>query len=203
MIKVTADKITMTLPFAAVNEARKLAKESAEKYSALVAQNKAPYHQNTVHSHFIGKVGEIGAAAAFQGIRSLARADVEIDEVFRDSNRDRECDLIINGMRIEVKTWKPYALDLYGTCVSDRQAVKLHKKCDAVVYASFNEKTHEFQLVGWNTIEDIQNQPACLTGPVDRPEKQVKNRVMTPRMITELPLFTHGKDDAEETKENE
>lgn len=195
MFKVTADRMILDVPQSSIDEAKALATESAAKYQNLVAKNKAPYHQNTVHSHFIGKIGEIGAALAFQGLKSFAQSDVEIDEVFRDANRDRECDLIINGLRVEVKCWKPYAIEQYGPCISDRQAVKLHKKCDAVVYATFDQRTKEFQLIGWNTMDDIAETPAVLTGPADRPEKQVLNRKMAARNITELPVFSHNTED--------
>lgn len=192
MFKLTADTISLTVPQAQVNEAKQLAQASAERYQAIVDLKKAPYHQNTVHSHFIGKIGEIGAALAFAGLKSFTPTDINIDEVFRDSKRDRECDLIINEMRIEIKTWKPYAIEQYGPCISDRQAVKLHKKCDAVVYATFDERSNEFKLIGWNTIVDIQGTPAQLTGPIGRPDKQVLNRKMVARMITELPIFSHS-----------
>lgn len=191
MLKLTATQIILDIPKSAVREAKELAEASAAKYQQLVELKKAPYHQNTVHSHFIGKIGEIGAAMAFEQLKSLARASVNVDEVFRDSSRDRECDIIINGLRVEVKTWKPYAYDLYGACVSDRQAVKLAKKADAVVYCTFDERSGQFILQGWNTMEDIENTPAQLTGPAGKPEKQVLNRKMTVRAMSEIPILSH------------
>lgn len=191
MLKLTADRIITDVPKHLVDEAKQLAEVSAAKYSGMVELKKSPYHQNTVHSHFIGKMGEIGAALAFSELKSLARANINVDEVFRDAKRDSECDLIINEMRIEIKCWKPYALDLYGPCISDRQAKKLGKKCDAVVYCSFDERTGKFVLVGWNTIDDIDKTPSVLTGPSNRPEKLVLNRQMKARNITELPIFSH------------
>lgn len=191
MCKLTATSISTIIPVELVKEARQLAEVSAAKYSGLVDLKKSPYHQNTVHSHFIGKIGEIGAAQAFNELRSIARQDIKVEDVFRNDKRDAECDLIINDMRIEVKCWKPYAVELYGVCVSDRQAKKLGKKCDAVVYCTFDERSNTFELIGWNTIEDIETTPSQLTGPKNNPAKMVMNRVMKSRMITELPIFTH------------
>lgn len=191
MLKLTATSIITTIPQHVVDEAKELAESSAAKYAKLVDLKKSPYHQNTVHSHFIGKMGEIGAALAFEQLKSLARANIIVEEVFRDAKRDAECDLVINEMRIEVKCWKPYAIELYGPCISDRQAKKLGKKCDAVVYCTFDERSKQFELIGWNTIEDIDNTPSQLTGPKNSPAKMVLNRVMKARMITELPILTH------------
>lgn len=191
MLKLTASSIILDVPRSAVQEAKELAEASAAKYQQLVDLKKAPYHQNTVHSHFIGKIGEIGAAMAFEQLKSLARAEITVDEVFRDSKRDRECDIIINDLRVEVKCWKPYALDLYGPCVSDRQAVKLAKKADAVVYCTFDERSGQFILHGWNTMKDIEETPAQLTGPAGKPEKQVLNRKMAMRLMSELPILSH------------
>lgn len=187
-LQIKPDSIATKLTQTTLDAAMASAKDSAAKYQALVRMSKAPYCNNDVSRHFIGKVGEYGSSQVFEQLQSVFGQQLTIDNVFKDESRDSECDLIVNGLRVEIKTWKPWAFNTYGPCISDRQAKKLNKKCEVVVYAVYDQDTKHFALRGWNYTKDIDGVKAKLTGT---PGKQVLNRVMTPRAIIQLPVLSH------------
>ncbi|AUS02689.1 hypothetical protein NVP2275O_108 [Vibrio phage 2.275.O._10N.286.54.E11] len=184
-IDIAQDHILYQVQQADIDLATKLAEESYNKYSKLVIKKKSPYHQNNPKSHLVGKIGEVAAGNAFMELKQMLGWTYTIDQVYLDPARDSSCDIVINNVRIEIKTWRPSDWSKYGACVAERQAVKMAKKADVVVYGTYNNCTNEYELKGWNSMKDIMNVTPQLTGPSG---KQVLNRVMTHRCITQLPL---------------
>ena len=186
---IREDRVAIELPQRVLNAAMEAAKKSAAHYSALVDLGKAPYGDNSVERHYSGKIGEYGAHYLFGRVGVVIGREIQMDAVFMDDARDSECDLIVGDLRIEIKTWRPADYEHYGPCIAERQAVKLAKKCDVVVYGTYSHATNEFCLRGWNYVSDVDGIAPVLTG---RPGKQVLNRIMQPRTITELPWIKHN-----------
>ena len=183
---IKEDRISIELPQRVLNAALEAAKKSAAHYSALVDLGKAPYGDNSVERHYNGKIGELGAHYLFTRLCVSIGKEIAIDPVFMDDARDAECDLIVEGLRIEIKSWRPADYEHYGPCIAERQAKKLAKKCSVILYATYNHATNEFCLRGFNFTEDVEGVVPVLTGRIG---KQVLNRMMTPRTITELPFL--------------
>ena len=188
MLQIKNDAMYYTIQQSDLVLAERLAADSQAKYSSKVADAKSPYRQNTLQSHLMGKIGEVAVAQAFKMLKQIADWPYVIDEVYLDPIRDAQADLIINSLRIEVKTWRPWDIQAYGYCVAERQALKLHKKADVIVYGSYNKYTNEYIIHGFNSVGDLRTAETKLTGPADDPSKQVLNRIMSPRPIIELPI---------------
>ena len=185
MIKLIRNGINYTVTDADRNMAHTLAMESFNLYSKKITQSKSPYNQNNFKSHLVGKIGEVAAGNAFTELKSMLGWEYTLDCVYMDAKRDSSCDLIINGLRIEVKTWRPIDWTTYGACISERQAVKMAKKADVVIYGTFDTESGEYILKGFNTMKDIFAVSPKLTGPTG---KQVLNRSMEERPITSIPI---------------
>lgn len=186
MITINQNSISYQVTVQDQELATKLAEESCNKYSKLVLRKKSPYNQNNLKSHLVGKIGEVASGNVFVAIKEMMDWPYDIEQIYLDSNRDSSCDIIINGLRIEIKTWRPCDWKKYSACISERQAVKLHHKADVVVYGTYDKDTNEYLLLGFNTVQDIMEVEPVLTGPKG---KQVLNRIMLHRSITDLPLY--------------
>jgi len=138
--------------------------DKAQKYLKL-AHDKSPYGFNHPHSHLVGLVAEYASLLLFQNIEEVLNINLHIDPVFQDNTRDSECDIIVHGTRIEVKSIKYGAWLNYGPCISIKQLPKIKKKADVILWALYNEKKREVTFKGFNKIQDIYKVPKLLTGP--------------------------------------
>lgn len=136
----------------------------SEKYNKLAPQNKSPYGFNHPHSHFVGLVAEHAAWVLFTEIESMLNTNLNIDPAFQDEKREGECDIYVQGKRIEVKGIKYGSWLRYGPCVSSRQLSKIQKKADIVLWALYNEKCQELTFEGFNLVSEISTLLPVLTG---------------------------------------
>ena len=103
-----------------VDRAYELARSTYEKWKTYPG-----YYNNTLESHLKGKLGEIAVE------KWAASNAFLVDAAFEDMGRDREADLVINGTRVDAKTWaKRWWPDL-GRCLAVRQMSSLQKKLSA------------------------------------------------------------------------
>lgn len=120
------------------------------------------YYNNKPDSHLKGKLGEIAVEQA------LKNFEIKCDPAFREMNRDRECDILIEALRLEVKTWsETYWLQM-GRCVAVGQLPSLKKKADFVVWCStpyVAGNAAQVRIYGVTPINQIEYQPRRLTGP--------------------------------------
>jgi len=101
-------------------------------------------------------------------------ADAEgnpVDPAFRDANGVREADLLVNGIGIEVKTWRPETWEAWGRCVTPAQAPSMVRKSGAVIWTIVDDEAEpvKVEVVGWNTPEEIAATEVRATGPEYRP----------------------------------
>lgn len=145
--------------------ARSLAQKTFDRWKS------APgYYTNTFESHLNGKVGEVAL------LKWLGSQVVSIDAAFTDLKREREADVIVSGLRIDMKTWAEKWWPEMGRCIAVKQLPSLRKKADRIVWGWIRELTAEQAIVvlaGWSTIEDVELAPQRNTGPKGR--RQVFN----------------------------
>ena len=110
------------------------------------------YYRNTANSHLIGRVGEIGVARWFED------AGYSVDRLFEQAGRERECDLMCDGRRVEVKTWTAQWWPAWGRCVAVGQLAALAQKADFVLWATaeVDRDSAAVDLQGWSSIEDVR-----------------------------------------------
>ncbi|EHX8550694.1 hypothetical protein SEPL_492 [Salmonella phage SE_PL] len=142
----------------------------SEKFERIASAAKSPYGFNHPHAHFVGMVAEHASWILFNSIEELTGNDLKIDPAYRDENREAECDLYVNGLRIEVKGIKYGSWLNFGPCISSRQLKKIEKKADIVLWALYNERRQEFSFEGFNYVKDIRSIPTVVTGAVGRPQ---------------------------------
>lgn len=162
--------------------------EKSELYKVLAPASRAPYGFNHTHSHFVGMVCEHAAYVLFTEIEDSIGKSLNIDPAFQDSNRDGECDLKVNGLRIEVKGIKYKSWKNFGPCVSTRQYDKILQKADVVLWVLYNEKKQEFSFEGFNYVNEIANQPIILTGVEGLPKIENYPVMDILRPLQELPI---------------
>ncbi len=148
--------IVVSLTDAEIAEANRLADEA---FAAFKATHR--YHNNLGPSLRKRKLGEI---AVEKWARSL---DVEVDAPFRDLALQSREDLLIGGVRVEVKTWHSEAWPAMGRSVTPGNIETIRHKADAIVWCSLHET--EVTLHGWSTLEDVEATPLAMTGPPHHP----------------------------------
>lgn len=142
----------------------------SEKYEKIANSSKSPYGFNHPHAHFVGMVAEHAAWVLFNEIEELTKKELKIDPAYQFEDRDSECDLYVNGLRIEVKGIKYGSWLQFGPCISTRQLKKIEKKADIVLWALYNERRQEFSFEGFNFVKDIRSLPTMVTGASGRPQ---------------------------------
>jgi len=166
---------TVSLTLDDIQEARALSEESYRRYATT-----SGHYRNTASSHLIGRLGEIGCE------RWLG-ASVKCESAFRDSARDKQCDIVVAHERIEVKTWSMEFWRPWGRCVATRQLPAIQRKADIVVWCTIDrlrEADCDVTVRGWNRLTEIATLGPTWTGPAGR---QVENLQM-PESLTHSPL---------------
>lgn len=162
--------------------------EKSAKYQELAPANKSPYGFNHIHGHFVGLVCEHAAWVLFNEIESSTGLKLNIDPAFQNPGRERECDIKVNNLRIEVKGIKYKSWLKYGPCVSTRQLENIQKKADVVLWVLYNEKHQEFSFEGFNYVKDISTVPVILTGEADKPKIENHPVLSILKPLEELPI---------------
>lgn len=142
------------------------ATKKAEKYQTI--STNSPYGFNHIHSHYVGLVSEHAAWLFFNEIEELLGRDLNIDAVYQNPKRDAECDLVVNGTKIEVKCIKYGSWLRYGPCISTKQYPKIKEKADVVLWLLYNEKSQELTVKGFTDVNDVPTITPVLTGTEDR-----------------------------------
>ena len=136
----------------------------SKRYEQIMKGRKSPYGQNHAHSHFVGMVAEHATLVLMEEIEELLGKNMNIDAAFQDDSRDAECDLIVSGLRIEVKCIKYGSWVRFGPCISAAQLKNIEKKADVVIWAVYNERKQQFTFEGFNEVKDISSIPTIWTG---------------------------------------
>ena len=142
-------------------------------------RNYQGHYHNSAKSHLLGKVGEIAVEAW------LATEGIEADSAFRDDGRDREPDVQVRGLRLDVKTWSPEYWAAYGRCVTPGQLKTKFSSCDGVIWAVGSTEAHPMTvtIMGWSSVDDIRSAPIRMTGPAYR---QIANHQLDQHDLREL-----------------
>ena len=124
----------------------------------------------TPESHLKGKLGEIAVE------KWAMSHKLPTDSAFEVSDRDWEADLIINGTKVDVKTWAKTWWPELGRCLAVNQLPSICKKADVLVWCyvenQFDESA-QIEIAGWSTGPDIENAPIQDTGPAGK--RKVRN----------------------------
>jgi len=137
------------------------------------------HYPNTLRSHIVGKLGELA-------VEMWATPKFQVDSVFRDPARIAECDLIIDGLRIDVKTWSESSWVELGRCVRPTQLASHIRKTDLFLWTHLVENIDpeklpcsiQVHLAGTSTIDDVLNAPGWVLRSL--PNRQVGVDEMRP-----------------------
>ncbi len=155
-------------------EARRLAEFTHARW-----KNTTGHYRNLPRSHLLGKLGEVAAEkwARDQG--------VDVEAVFRDLDREREADLIVGVLRVDVKTWTAAYWDNWGRCVAVSQLPRLRTKADAILWTTHDDTSGAdvVTLRGWSTMVDVTASEVRETGPAYR---TVVNHQLDPPDLREI-----------------
>ncbi len=129
------------------------------------------HYTNAMHSHFIGKLGELAAE------RALLERGLRLDAHFRHPEREALCDIVVKlrgysvVCRVEVKTWSRAHWPDLGRCIAVEQLPALAKKADLVLWCITNAPDPdsdpapvEVEIAGWSTLEAVRAAPVRWTG---------------------------------------
>ena len=167
-LQIVNDKMSIQLSKDEADAYMAKAIAKSQRYETLMQGRKSPYGQNHTHSHYVGMVAEHASLVLMEEIENLVGHNLNIDAVFQDDTRDAECDLVVNGLRIEVKCIKYGSWVRYGPCITAAQRKSIENKADVVLWALYNERQQSFTFEGFNHVADIASIPSVMTGPVDR-----------------------------------
>ena len=148
--------LVITLTDAEVAEAHRLGDEAFDVFRA-----SRSYYNNLGPSYRKRKIGEM---AVEKWATSLG---VEVDSPFRDVSLTSREDLVIGGVRVEVKTWHGAIWAAKGRSVAPGQLPGLREKADAIVWCSVDGDGTT--LHGWSTIDDVESAPLAMTGTAQHP----------------------------------
>lgn len=171
-IEVKNDKMMVNLYHDEPKSFFAQAKAKSEKYTVLSPDEVSPYGFNHIHSHLVGMISEHASWVLFSEIEKMLGVDLGIDAAFQDDTRDSECDLIVGGLRVEVKGIKANAWNRYGPCVSTRQLKNIERKADIVLWALYDDRTQTVTFQGWNPVSEIRAIKPVMTGDIG---KEIKN----------------------------
>lgn len=181
-------KMTVTLHKDEADSFMAKARDKSERYKILAPAAKSPYGFNHVHGHYVGMVCEHASFVLFNEIENCSGIALDIDPAFQSDGRDGECDIKVNGLRIEVKGIKYKSWTDFGPCVSTRQLKNIEKKADVILWVLYNEKKQEFSFEGFNYVKDISSVPPILTGAPGRPMIENHPVISILKPLQELPL---------------
>jgi hypothetical protein len=132
---------------AALQEALRLAQLTYERNR----ERKDYRYPNKLATHQVGKVGEVGVEAW------LRANNLDVEPIFRDLAREKECDLKSGRYRVEIKSWSPHSWLEGGRCVAPTQLPWKRKSADVILWttASHNKDRGTVCIQGWNTPDEV------------------------------------------------
>ena len=148
--------VVVTLSEAQVSEAHRLGDAAFE-----VFRSSRRSYNNLRPSYRKRKLGEIAVE------RWAMTLGVDVAAPFRDVALAGREDLVVGGVRIEVKTWHEPTWTGKGRSVAPGQITSLREKVDAIVWCSI--AGNDVTLRGWSTIDDIEAAPLAMTGTAQYP----------------------------------
>ena len=137
------------------------------------------HYRNTPKSHRIGKLGEVG----FERWLESSEIRGSIDPAFRDPGRAGEADVLVESIRLEIKTWDSQWWEPWGRCVTPQQLPSIRRKADKLVWCHWDEARSLLTVEGWSAVDDIAALPITMTGPNTR---QVANHQLHVNQIRSL-----------------
>lgn len=151
MIELTAEETAL---------AKRLAEETYQRY-----RGEPGHYRNLPRSHLLGKLGEVAVESWFRS------EGVDPDPAYRDPERAREPDLVVDAGGIEVKCWRPETWPEMGRCVTPAQIRGIRRKSVAIVWGVVEDEREpvRVELVGWSTPEDVAATEVRATGPDYKP----------------------------------
>lgn len=169
-----------------VRLATMLADDSLDKF-----RSTRGYYRNTSRSHLLGKLGEVASELW------LRQSGFDPVPLFREPGAEIQSDVVVNGLRVEVKTWDSQWWDKWGRCVAIGQVQALRAKADVVLWLTVvgpMTATPIAEIHGWSTIEDVSSAPTLWTGPEGRQVHNHQLRVADLRNPDRLlqELASHG-----------
>jgi hypothetical protein len=170
--------LVVTLTDEEIAEAHRLGDEAFELYRA-----NRRYYNNLGPSYRKRKLGEIAVE------RWASTLGVEVLSPFRDVSLTSREDLVVGGVRLEVKTWHAPTWAAKGRSVAPGQVPGIREKADAIVWCSVDGG--DVTLRGWSTVDDVETAPLAMTGTAQHPATahQVPIEALRPmgRLVDDAP----------------
>ena len=121
------------------------------------------HYRNLLSSHIIGKLGEMAAYKYFK------QNHKDVTPHFLYEEQDQLCDITVDGIRWDIKTWNTKYWAFWGRAVSVNQLQLLVNKADKILWTSVDpDNPQGVDIYGWNDVSEIaQFEPAWM-GPEGR-----------------------------------
>ena len=148
--------VVVPLTEAEVEEARRLGDETCD-----ALRTNRRYHNNLGPSHRKRKLGEVAVE------RWALTLGVEVTSPFRDVTLAGREDLVVDGIRVEVKTWHREMWQAMGRSITPNNVETIRRKADAIVWCSLDGA--EVTIHGWSTVDDVAAAPLMSSGPKHHP----------------------------------
>jgi hypothetical protein len=160
--------------------AKELADATYERH-----RHQSGQYRNLQRSHLVGKLGEVAVD------KWLRQDGFATDPAYRDPERERDPDVLVNGRGIAVKSWRPDTWGEWGRCVTPGQMPGLQKKVLAIVWAVVDDERIpcQVEIAGWSTPDEVAAQEPQATGPAYRPvvnHQVTVEQLREPRTLFEL-----------------
>jgi hypothetical protein len=135
--------------------AEELSEKTYQKY-----KNYNGHYRNLRSSHSIGRYGEIAAHKYFKNMGMTCTPH------YLNESEDQLCDITVDNLRWDIKTWNTKYWLVWGRAVSSKQLPFLEKKADAILWTSVDPLSPvEVEIYGWNYVSDIKDFEPVWMGP--------------------------------------
>jgi hypothetical protein len=135
--------------------AEELSEKTYQKY-----KNFNGHYRNLRSSHSIGRYGEIAAHKYFKNM------GMNCTPHYLNESEDQLCDITVDNLRWDIKTWNTKYWQVWGRAVSSKQLPFLEKKADAILWTSVDPLSPiEVEIYGWNYVSDIKDFEPVWMGP--------------------------------------
>jgi hypothetical protein len=130
----------------------------------------------------LAKLGEVGAACW------LVSRRLKHTEMFSDPARHAESDMIVSGLRVEVRSWSAKHWNEMGRSVDPEQLPMLNRTIDVVLWATLDNASGstQFEARGWSRLRDIETAPITVIGP---PWNKTRVRQLNPHQLQPMSVL--------------